>query len=172
MRERGSGPSKAGLRRMERVRKRLERAREMERVVSEQYGRREVRYGALLFARDELERAQREHQRLLKELGIREKRAKRAKPGTGKTVYREPKELICSDCLHYEFRLKPLGHLCRLPDGEVMEGGVCEDFVAAHPCPVCGHPTGEKRTRPPIYCSDRCRKLAWWRRHKGKVARA
>ena len=86
MRERGSGPSKAGLRRMERVRKRLERAREMERVVSEQYGRREVRYGALLFARDELERAQREHQRLLKELGIREKQAKRAKPGTGKTV--------------------------------------------------------------------------------------
>ena len=140
MREGESGPSRADSRRLARAEKRLERAREMQQVVSEQYARREVRYTALLFARDELERAQREHRRLFEDLGITETRVRRVRRTEVKTVYREPKEPACSDCLNYEFRLKPLGHFCRLSGREILEDGVCEVFVAAHPCPICGHP--------------------------------
>ena len=180
--------------RVERARRRLERARQAQAQVAQQFERREVLYGALLFANDELQRAQSDYDSLRRELEaitsepveVVEARAPRLTPPRRERKpvqrrqrpvkaipYRERKEPECADCVNYEFRLDPSGYYCRLSGHAIQgDGEICPDFVAANPCPVCGHPIGQKKTRPPKYCSDRCRKLAWWRRHHGKASPA
>ncbi len=180
--------------RLERARRRLERAHQTQAQVARQFERREVLYAALLFANDELERAQRQYDTLGRELEAitpeavelveagaprpapppRETKPTRRRRASAKpTPYRERKEPECSDCVNYEFHLDPSGYYCRLSGRAIRgDGEICQDFVAANPCPVCGHPIGQKKTRPPKYCSDRCRKLAWWRRHHGKATKA
>jgi endogenous inhibitor of DNA gyrase (YacG/DUF329 family) len=37
-------------------------------------------------------------------------------------------------------------------------------------CPVCGTQAGGVGRR--TYCTERCAKLAWWRRHRSKAAEA
>jgi predicted nucleic acid-binding Zn ribbon protein len=36
-------------------------------------------------------------------------------------------------------------------------------------CPICG--TAAVGVGRRLYCSERCAKRAWWRRHRGKAAR-
>jgi hypothetical protein len=166
---------------LERARERLEEARRVRDETVGRYEQRQVSFSALLLADDELERAQGEYDRLLELMtpsspreqpspGHRLRREPVSSPSEGR--YREPKEPTCSDCSYHDTRLEPLGQFCKYPGQEdrTLKGDSepCEHFVAVSPCPICGHPIGQKRTRPPKYCSDKCRKLAWWRKNRGK----